>query len=341
VSLQLIWGLRATSHEVTRWRSRARCIPETGTRGIALGSLLDKRPHLDGAALFWTLPRRRSRRLLSVLVAYEAILEFLDDLDERAASAEEAARRQLHRALAEAVSLDEPISNYYLYHPRLDDGGYLRAQVELCRRHCASLPSYPAVGRLLVREASRAQVLALNHSAERREVKLKEWVQEEIPGGEHGAWFEWSGAATASLTVHALLTLAADSRCVAEHVNRVQSAYFPWLSLTATMLDSYVDQPEDNARGSHNYINHYPSFELAIQRIEQLIRRSAAEASNAGHRHTVILACMIAMYASRDSARTRTRRATSRRLVVAGGSLTCLLRPALRAWRTAYALRSA
>ena len=58
------------------------------------------------------------------------------------------------------------MSDYYRYHPWREDGGYLRALVEACRRGCAALPSYGRVRPLVVREARRAQVLALNHDTE-------------------------------------------------------------------------------------------------------------------------------------------------------------------------------
>jgi tetraprenyl-beta-curcumene synthase len=338
-----LWGLRAVSCKVNIWRSRARTIPDTATREVALNSLVRKRPHIDGAALFWIIPRHRNTHLLGLLVAYEEILEFLDDLDEHTLFTDGVNGRQLHRALAEAVAPDIPISDYYLHHPHKDDGGYLRAFVEVCRQGCASLPGYPAVGALVRREAARAEVLALNHDPQHYQEKLKEWTEREFTGYEPDRWFEPSGAATASLTVHALLALAAESSCVTDDIKRVQTAYFPWLSLTATMLDSYVDSAEDTATGNHSYINHYTDFKVAQARIEELIRRSAREVLGVrrGHRHAVILACMIAMYMSRDSARTAERRRTSRCFVEAGGSLTSLLMPILRIWRSAYALRAA
>jgi hypothetical protein len=74
----------------------------------------------------------------------------------------------------------------------------------------------------------------------------------------------------------------------------------------------------------------------------QLIQRSLSEAGALpnGERHTLIVACMIAMYLSKDSARTRVMHKTTQRLVSAGGSLTKILLPILRLWRIVYAQRS-
>jgi tetraprenyl-beta-curcumene synthase len=381
---ELFWGLRAVAKEVDTLRARAAVIPDAKIRGDALGALARKRPHLDGAALFWILPRHRNLRLLRLLVTYELILEFLDNMNERAAHAGLANGRQLHLALVEALDPDAPISDYYRYHPWRDDGGYLQALVETCRELCMALVSYPRVRQLAIREAFRAQVLALNHEPDPccRDVALRDWVEQEFPGeaqanwfergfpgeaqanwfergfpGEAQAnwfeqgfpdkaqtnWFELSGAATAPLTVHMLLALAAEPIRSEDDISDACAVYFPGLSLIATMLDSYVDQAQDSASNNHSYIAHYPTSEHARRRICELIAQSIHEARRLrdGHRHVVLAACMIAMYLSNDSALEPKRSQASMELACTGGRCTRLLLPILRIWRMAYALRSA
>jgi tetraprenyl-beta-curcumene synthase len=343
---ELLWGLRAVSREIHVWRARALMIPDAPIREDALNSIERKRGHTDGAALFWILPQHRDFNLLRLLVAYEIIWDFLDSVNERGAGAGEANGRQLHRALIEALDPGAPISDYYRYHPWREDGGYLCALVEACREGCAALPSYARVRPLVIREASRAQVLALNHDADPhcRDAALRAWAASEFSGeAREVSWFELSGAASASLTVHAFLALAAEPKCTEHDLAKTYAAYFPWLSAATTMLDSYVDQVEDVINGDHRYIAHYSSEALAGQRVSELVTRSAQEARclRNGHRHAVIAACMVAMYLSKDSAHTPEMRATTASLVRAGGSLTRLLLPILRLWRIAYAQRSA
>lgn len=341
---ELLWGLRAVAGEVDAWRARAATTPDKRIREDALGSLARKRPHLDGAALFWTLPRRRNRHLLRLLVAYEIALEFLDEVNERAVYAGQTNGRQLHLALAHAVDLDAITLDYYRHHPWKDDGGYLRAIVDGCRAWCARLPSYTNIRSLLIREATRTQVLALNHERDPilREAALRAWAGKELPEIARVSWFELSGAATASLTVHALLALAAEPQCTESDIEGTQAVYFPWLSLTTTMLDSYVDRAEDMVRADHSYVEHYGDLEIAIERIGELISRSIREARRlrSGHRHIVIAASMIAMYLSRDSAREAESSQMTQRLVRAGGSSVRLLLPILRMWRVVCALCS-
>jgi len=342
---QLIWGLRAASLELGAWRARALAIPDSSIREDALTSIDSKRGHADGAALFWILPRRRDLNLLRLLVRYQIIWDFLDCVNERAAEEGTVNGRQLHLALIEALDPGAPMSDYYRYHPWCDDGGYLRMLVESCRTGCAALPSYGRVRALVLREARRAQVLALNHETNPvgRDEALKEWAASEFSPRHPLSWFELSSASSASLTVLAFLALASQRTCTDAEVERTCAAYCPWISGAATMLDSFVDQAEDEVSGDHRYVAHYASKAVAKERVDRLVMRSAAEARRLrnGHRHAVIAACMVAMYLSKDSARTPDMRASTASIVRSGGSLTRLLLPILRVWRIAFAQQGA
>ena len=79
-------GFHAVGEEVRRWRRRAEAIPDPSLRADALHVLDQRRGHLDGAAMFWILPRRRNRGLLRALVTYELIQDYLDNVSERAAA---------------------------------------------------------------------------------------------------------------------------------------------------------------------------------------------------------------------------------------------------------------
>jgi tetraprenyl-beta-curcumene synthase len=340
---ELAWGLPEVTRATRHWRMLAESIPDGPIREDALQSLDHKRGHADGAALFAALPDQRNHLLLQLLVAYETIWDFLDNVSERHTS--EANGRELHLALVDALDPARPLSDYYRHHPWHDDGGYLSELVEFCRRSCQELPSYARVKLLLVREAWRAQVLALNHLAdpEHRDAALRRWAAGERAGAEGVAWFELSGAASASMVVHALLAVAAKADASEEEIAATYAVYWPRISLATTMLDSYVDKAEDVASGNHSYISHYPSDDCAVRRLCECIARSARDALQLpnGHRHAVIVGSMVAMYLSKDSARAPGMRRSTEQLLRAGGSLCRLLHPILRLWRIAYSQRSA
>jgi tetraprenyl-beta-curcumene synthase len=342
---ELLWGLRAVSREVEHWQARASAIPDAAIREDALASLAHKRPNADGAALFWTVPERRNVRLLRTLVVYETMADFLDSANERGAGVGMANGRQLHLAFVEAIDPDVGLSEHYRHHPWHDDMGYLRGLVSTCREHCATLPSHAAVRAQLVSAAALAQVQCLRHELDiaRRDAALREWAEKLTLQGRELSWFELAGAASAWLTVLALIALAACPNYLDDEAAATYAAYFPWIALTATMLDGYADMAEDAAIGTDSYVVHYCTREEATDRAQELARRSAlvARSLHAGHRHHVIVACMIAMYLSKDSARTPELRPTTRQIARAGGGLTRLLVPILRAWRIANGQRNA
>lgn len=340
---ELSWVLPNVAKEVKYWRGLAERIPELSLREDALSALKQKRAQTDGAALFAVLTRSRSLTLLRLLTAYQLIWDYLDSVHERAPTCANGDR--LNLALVDALNAGQPTHDYYRYHPWKNDGGYLGSLVNACRAWCDMLPSYRKVRAIVLREAKRAQVLTLNHEPdpEKRESGLRAWAHKEFPGDQVVRWYELTGAASAGLTIFAMLTLATEPSFHRCEVDRTYDTYFPWMSALATMLDSYVDRAQDLVYGDHAYVDHYPTIDEAVGHTCNLLRRSmvAAKGLRYGERHMVIAASMTAMYLSKDSARTPSQRVATNRIVDAGGSLTKLLLPILRLWRTAYGLRAA
>jgi cytochrome P450 len=329
--------------EIAHWRRLATRIPSAALREDALDALARKRGQSEGAALFSILPRKRNRSYLRLLVAYQIIWDYLDSISERSASAGLANGRQLHLALIDALDPGGPIRDYYRYSPWREDG-YLGGLVAACRECCEQLPSYDRVRALVLRDAARARVLALNHEPdpERRDAALRRWAQEEFPDGHEASWYELTGAASAGLAAFALIALACEPSCSDTEIARTHAAYYPWASAVACMLDSYADQTEDAASGDHSYIAHYPTPELAISGTCRLVRRCLSELHtlNNGEAHVLIACSMLALYLSKDTARSAGMRTRSSRIARAGGSLTRALLPVLRLWRIAHGLRS-
>lgn len=339
---ELLWGLPAVSREIHAWRARAEAIPDLPLREDALDSLVRKRDHAEGAALFWILPNRRNPQLLQLLVAYQTMWDFLDNVSERDAG--RANSRQLHLALTEALDPDAPISDYYRHHPWRNDGGYLRALVETCRRSCMALPSFARVRSPVLTGTALCVVQSFNHDPDpkRRDAALRAWAEQGSSQERAIAWFEFTAAASA-FTPHALLALAAEPSCSENDIAEALAAYFPWVSLTITMLDSYADRLDDVANGDHSYISHYGDSDAAVQRLCEIVDRTTREVCGLqnGHRHAVIVACMVAMHLSREGADAPDMRGDTQALARAGGSLSQLLLPLVRIWRAAYLRRAA
>jgi tetraprenyl-beta-curcumene synthase len=338
-------GFYAVGVEVRRWRRRAEAIPDPCLRADALHVLDQRRGHLDGAAMFWILPRRRNRSLLRALVAYELTQDYLDNVSERAAAVNGGEGSQLYLALADAVEPDRPLSDHYRDQPWSEDGSFLRALIETFRVESARLPSIETVRPRLVRAAPLAAVLATNHLADpdRRDAALRGWVEANLPDEAGLRWYELAAAASGWITTHVQLALAAQPGVTREQSDATYAAYFPWCTLTLTMLDSYADQAEDAVKGHHSYFGHYPNGEEGAERLCAIIERAAERLLNLpdGERHGVLIACIVALYLSKDSVRTPAMRGATRRIARAGGPLPWALTPIARAWRICNAQRSA
>jgi tetraprenyl-beta-curcumene synthase len=342
---ELLWIRPHVALEVAHWERCARAIPDAMLRRDALDALSAKRLNIEGAALFAVLPPRRNLRLLRLLVAFQVLLDFLDSVSERPAADPVADGRLLHLALRDALDPQAGTRDYYANHPHSADGGYLHALVQACREHAVALPSFPVIRPLAILGAERCGVQGFNHDTDagRRDRTLQQWAASTFRCDWGMSWWELTAAASSTLGIHALLALAADPATGERDAIEVDGAYMPWVCAASTMLDSYVDTVQDAAEGSHSYIGHYPSAAVAVERTYELVRRALYEARvlPGGARHALIAAGMVAMYLSCDEARTAAKRNTTRRLIAAGGALTRILLPILRAWRVAYQLRPA
>jgi hypothetical protein len=107
------------------------------------------------------------------------------------------------------------------------------------------------------------------------------------------------------------------------------------------MLDSYIDQAQDAQTDSWSAIAYYRDPLIARRRVAELIERALRDVAQLRHgqRHTVIVAAMVAMYLTSDSATAGPLAQDNDRLRRAGGALTRILIPPLRCWRVGYRQR--
>jgi cytochrome P450 len=341
-SLTWIWPF--ASRELEQWRARAAKIPDVPLREDALLAISRKRENAQGAALFCILPKRRHPQLLRLLVAYQTLWDFLDNVSERGAGAGKENGYRLHRALVDALDPAAPLTDYYRRHPWREDGGYLHELVTACRRYCLALPSYRQIRPLLLRGVRLCAIQGLNHVLDERQrtAELKAWSERAALTEHQLQWFEITAAASAFLP-HVLLALAAEPSCPALELERAHDAYFPLMALCIAMLDSYADAVEDGINDAHSYIAHYGDMQAAVERLSEVISMTVngmAKLANT-HRHTLIASCMIAMYLSAGTCGTAQTPAMARELASAGGSLTRLLVPGARLWRAGEHRRAA
>jgi len=327
---ELRWGLGAVKHEHARWQRHASAIPDAEQRRHALDALGDKRPLLDGAALFWTIPDRRDPHLLRLLVAFQVLANYHDHASERVgAGLDPGGPGSSMETFVEVVDLDRPPHGYR-------DSEYLSTLVGACRDGCARLPRYAEARTHLLREARRARSLDLEHVEDRstQVALLRRFAEDERGPRDDLRWFERTAGSSSLLTAIVSLAVAARPDTSLADLDQAVHAYTLVATLSA-LLDNYVDLADDVAAGVHNYLGYYPSADAAVERIETLVDDAlrAVGRLRHGERHRVIVGSMVAMYLTSDGAREPQRTRDTRRLSASGGSLVALLIPILSAWR--------
>ena len=297
-----------------------------------------------GAALVASISDRHDPRLLRLLVALQVAWDYIDTLAEQPGGDAIAAGRQLHRALTDAVSAGPLLGDYYRLHPSQDDGGYLAALVGACRDACVSLPAYEPVRAFVAQEIAAAEIQYVNHApAAERDAILRRWAAGHGDRAETG-WIELAAAASSSLGVLAMLTLAIDPRVDAAAAERLRAAYVPWVDALTALLDSLVDQAHDATTGLMNFIRQYPSEAAAGQRVSGVTARALGAVRELPHgaRHVVVVTGMIAMHLSKASAWEPEAEPISRRVLQTTDTpVMPLLLLLLRAWRFVRSSRRA
>jgi tetraprenyl-beta-curcumene synthase len=291
-------------------RARAESIPDPLLRRDALVSHRVKGSNSEGlAALAVLAPSPRRAAVARSLVAYQLMLDYLDGVSERPAADPIANGLRLHRAFEVALDPDAVHEDYYALAPGNEDGGYLVALIETCRAPLRGLPSYKAVRPSLLHQARLCrESQALYHSLPFASVedRLAEWAEQTAAEAALETRFEWwelvAAAAASSLTVGALLALAALPEATEAESQRVEYAYFPWASGLNALLDSLVDLDEDPEHASH--LRRYESPRLAAERLRMIAstaRRRLSELPD-GRLHEAIFAAMGALYLAQPDA---------------------------------------
>jgi tetraprenyl-beta-curcumene synthase len=329
--LQVFPAARAAQRELL---AHAAAIPDPALREDALVAHRDKRSNSEGLAAFAVLaPAPRRAAVARSLVAYQLMLDYLDGVSERPVADPISSGLCLHRAFEVSLDPGAAHSDYYALAPAREDGGYLSALIETCRDPLPELPSYPIVRASLLHQARLCcESQALNHALRFGPVdeRLARWAAQTADEAGLEGRFEWwellAAAAASSLTVGALLALAATPGASEADARQVESAYFPWASGLNALLDSLVDLDEDPVGASH--VRRYESLPVADERLSQIAAgaRGRVSALPDGPLHEAILAAMGALYMAQPEAWRPGRETISRSVLSALGPLT---RPSL------------
>jgi tetraprenyl-beta-curcumene synthase len=279
----------------------AEAIPDARLRELALRSLQRKGCNVEGAAAFELLAHRRfSPGLIRALTAGQTLCDYVDLLAEQPVLDPVANGYRLHEALIVAVSPGESHRDYYRHSEWREDGGYLLELVEDVREGLEGLAHRDLVAMPLRHMAKRiASYQSFNHGdGDGSFEPFTRWAYEHVDPDAGLSWWETGAGFGSTLMLFALIASAATPGLTAADVAAIERAYFPWIGVLHTLLDSLVDFDEDMGVHGRCLFDCYRSADHAAERLaaiaREALRRAAALPS--GRRHVLILIAMTGFY---------------------------------------------
>lgn len=262
----------AVSRALSPISDRARAIPQSPCRALALDALSRKRFHCEGGAVL----AGGAAPLTRIIALYQTLCDYLDTLTDRGPALGEHAIARLHLAAVDALSPRSPLHDHWNGHP-LHDGGYLEWLTSECRRAVDGLPGFPEVQPRVAWLARRyGELQSLKHSRDgaQRGPRLARWHALRSAGRWDVEWWEFAAACGSTLGIFALLAEAAEGETDPHRVGRLFECYFPWIGGLHILLDYLIDRSEDVDGGDFNLVACYPDRAAALRGIAGFYRRS-------------------------------------------------------------------
>ncbi|MEN6463164.1 MAG: DUF2600 family protein, partial [Syntrophomonas sp.] len=252
--------IRHTLPEVKRllkyWQGEALQCVNPELKKQALSSLDRKAFHCQGGAVFAVPYREWESLLVELIVAYQTLCDYLDNLCDRANCNDGTAFLHLHQALIDALTPGKrPFVDYYREYPFRNDGLYIYKLVQQCQKCIARLPSYDVVYNDVITLADLYTKLQVykHISWENRERELRSWVDSLLPAWPGILWQEFAAASGSTLAVFALFGLATCPDASKLESQAIVQTYFPWICGLHILLDYVIDQEEDKKGGDLNF----------------------------------------------------------------------------------------
>jgi tetraprenyl-beta-curcumene synthase len=305
------------------WQEYALNIPDPVLKEQALSSIRKKRFHCQGGSIYALYPGVNQEAMVGFIVAFQTISDYLDNLCDRVGCEEEKGFRELHRAMDEAIRPDLSLSDYYAYYPYKNDGGYLKALVEECRRHLVFYPSFS-----IIQEKAAALVSlycdlqSLKHlNREIREEKMMRWAEPFLKFYPDLSPWEFGAASGSTLGVFMLAAASCQEDLSKEEARKIKDAYFPYIAGLHILLDYFIDQTEDQEEGDLNFVSYYRDQKETTERLEYFLKKAQSEAAFLKHPdfHLTLIKGLLALYLSDQKTKNPSLKGTVKSLIDKAG----------------------
>ncbi|MEF2965537.1 tetraprenyl-beta-curcumene synthase family protein [Paenibacillus sp. M1] len=288
--------------ELDGWRHEADAIPDPELRKQALASIKTKEFHCQGGAVYAAANLDKREVLVPLIVAFQTISDYLDNLCDRSTSLDQNDFRLLHRSMLDAVDPGTGLQDYYALRDERNDGGYLHRLVRTCRDNIAKLPGYAAAKPYitdLVGLYSDLQVYK-HIDPNLREEALLQWWERHKHRTPQLRWNEFAAATGSTLGVFMLFLAASNPKLDDGSAEVIHSSYFPHVCGLHIMLDYLIDQAEDEIGGDLNFCSYYENKETMLSRIAFIVEEARRDIKRlpASSFHRMIIEGLLGLYLS-------------------------------------------
>lgn len=294
------------NEELKSWEKFILSCPQSIPSTQALSSLEYKSFHAIGGSVYALYPGADTAALVKLIVAFQTISDYLDNLCDRAGVQDEEAFFSLHTSMIDALEPGGRMHDYYRHYPYKDDGGYLCGLVDECRSQINKLPSFNIVkGDVYESIRLYSELQAYKHLSNHvREEKLMHWSDLHI--GEFTGILPWEfwAAAGSTLGIFMMFAAACSQDLNYDEVSKIKKAYFPWICGLHILLDYFIDYNEDIENNDLNFVRYYKDDEQVLNRFNLFIESSLYMAGDLHYPvfHTTVVLGLLAMYLSDDKA---------------------------------------
>lgn len=305
--------------ELIEWQRIAEQSPDSCLRQQASESIRLKAFHCQGGSIYALYPGVDRVEAVRFIVAYQTMSDYLDNLVDSLEVQDELAFSQLHLAMQEALNPNAKRSDYYLYYPYREDGGYLERLVTTCQESLKKLPSYNRVQAEAIKLAKLySHLQTYKHLAlEERETKMLNWINPYLTDY-HGitAW-EFAAATGSTLGIFCLYAVASDPRLTEREGQKIKLTYFPWICGIHILLDYFIDLREDRETKQLNFVAYYENTQVIYERLHLFVKKSLNQTNQLNHPkfHRAVVQGLLAMYLSDEKSKDRDIRSVTKQLL--------------------------
>jgi tetraprenyl-beta-curcumene synthase len=307
-------------HQLADWRRVAEQIPDEELRKQALLSIDTKQFHCEGGVVYATADLANRHLLIPLIVAFQTISDYLDNLCDRSTSLSGDDFRKLHQSMLDAVDPSAVPDNYYELHQEQNDGDYLIQLVRTCQSCICLLPSYDQVQPFIQELVGLyCDLQVYKHiDPSKREEALAHWWDKHKEAYPDLLWNEFAAATGSTLGVFMLFLAASRKSLRYEDPAIIRNVYFPYICGLHILLDYLIDQEEDREGGDLNFCKYYASPEMAAERIGHVAdeARSKLKILKDYKFHRMIVEGLLALYLSDPKAANQPNVRKARRLLM-------------------------